>query len=180
MYRVIAPLVNGAASIVCYNIYDGDDNEDNSVTIKGKISAKDYLYASAMIQPYPGEWSIPKDGLIAFDAYNKKVYNLNEGDVEVSLTGLEDRLFHLCLVSNGWSIIGLTEKHLSPATIISPKYASDKVSFQVKQKGEVAIYLEKGEPIATDLSFKKGDNGLWLVNIPENMVNGNIIISKKL
>ena len=68
---------------------------------------------------------------------------------------MSDRLFHLCPVKNGWSIIGLTGKHLAPATVINPLYSENQITFQVKQDGEFAIYLKDGTPKATGLKFKK-------------------------
>ncbi len=174
MYRVIAPLTNGAASIVCYNIYDGDA----PITLKGKITKKDYVNASATIQPYPGEWKLPKEGLIAFDYYSKIVYDLKE-DVDVELTGLEDKLFHLLPIEYGWAIIGNTGKYLSPSTITEPKYTEAEISFKVKEEGEVAIYLKSGLPKSEGLQFVNKGNGLWLCNVPKNKVNTVITILKK-
>lgn len=179
MYRVIAPLANGAASIVCYNIYDGNDNANNDVILKGVIKADDYKHASALIQPYPGEWVLPEEGLVAFDAYNKKLYNLSKKDIEVELTGLEDLLFHICPVKNGWAVIGLTDKHLAPATVIGLSFLKNQVSFQVKQAGELALYVANGTPEANGLKFRKNSDGLWFVKIPNDMINREIIISAK-
>lgn len=174
MYRVIAPLSNGAASIVCYNIYDGD----TPVTLKGKITKNDYVNASAMIQPYPGEWKLPKEGLIAYDYFTKTVYDL-KNDVDVELTGLKDKLFHLLPIQNNWAIIGNTNKYLSPVTVLEPSYSGSSVSFKVKEEGEIALYLKSGSPVSDGLQFIKKENGLWLCNITKEKVNTVITIVKK-
>ncbi len=174
MYRVIAPLSNGAASIICYNIYDGVTD----VTLKGKISKSDYVNASAAIQPYPGEWKLPKEGLIAYDYYSKIVHDLKD-DVNVELTGLNDKFFHLIPIQYGWAIIGNTNKYLSPETVLEPKYNDNEISFKVKEEGEIAIYLKSGSPFSEGLLFENKGNGLWVCTISKDKVNSLITIQNK-
>jgi len=173
LYKTIAPLANGAASIVCYNIYDGDE----PVTISGSISADDYKHASAMMQPYPGEFEVPEEGLFLFDYYKQEGQKLT-GKYKMEITGLNDRLLHLCPIKNGWAIIGRTDKYLSPSTIINPVYSDSEISFSMVEEGEIAIYLKEGTPVADGLSFDKKANGLWTVLIPENQID-KIVIQKK-
>lgn len=92
---------------------------------------------------------------------------------------MEDLLFHICPVKNGWAVIGLTDKHLAPATVIGLSFLKNQVSFQVKQAGELALYVANGTPEANGLKFRKNSDGLWFVKIPNDMINREIIISAK-
>jgi hypothetical protein len=161
LYRVIAPLPNGAASIVCYNLHDRDDN----ATVSGEISAADYSFASALIQPYPGPWAQPQEGLVAYSHFEGKLHTLDK-PLPVSLTGLSDLLVHLLSVRHGWALIGLTDKFLAPATVLDPTFNADSVTFRVREPGTFALYLKTGNPTAKGLIFEAKGNGLWVTQIP--------------
>ncbi len=163
MYRVISPLPNKAASVVCYNIYDKDQN----ATVKGVLSAKDYKHRSAMLHPYTGEAELPTEGLYLYDYYDKEGTVLKD-DYLVSLSGLSDKLFHLCPINKGWALIGLTDKYLSPATVINPQYTKNDVTFELVEGGQFALYLKEGKPKAEGLRFIQKQNNLWLTNIPSD------------
>lgn len=170
LYRTIAPLANGAVSIACYNLYD----EDEPVTIKGSIKPEDYKSGSAMMQPYPGELAIPKEGLYLFDWYEQSGAVLDKA-YPIELTGLSDKLIFLCPIQHGWALIGKTDKYLSPATVIDPKYSADEVSFSLVEGGKVAVYLNTGKPVAEGLTFTEKANGLWETEVPEKMTERIVI-----
>lgn len=173
LYRVIAPLPNGAASIVCYNLHDRDDK----ATVSGKITADDYRHASALIQPYPGPWKQPSGGLIAYNHFEGTVHDL-KNPLPVSLTGFSDRLVHLLPVQHGWALIGLTEKFLSPATILDPSFTDTLASFRVRDPGPFTLYLKSGTPKADGLTFQSRGDGLWVAQIPPNLSNRKIEVSR--
>ena len=172
LYRVIAQLANDAASIVCYNLFDSAAE----TTISGKVSADDYKYASAMSQPYSGEKSLPEEGLFLYD-WQKKSGEVLTSDYEVVLSGLTDRLIHLCPIKNGWAMVGLTNKYLSPATISNLVCNASSVSFEVKEGGTLAFYLKDGVPEADGLKFQQIENGLWETVITKDF-SGKIMINK--
>jgi hypothetical protein len=74
VYRVIAPLSRGAASIVVYNLFHPTSDE----TIKTAVTPDDYAHASGMMQPYPGRWKAPAEGLIVYDWYAGKAQKLDK------------------------------------------------------------------------------------------------------
>lgn len=174
LYRTIAPLANGAASIACYNLYDGDE----PVTIKGTIKPSDYKSASAMMQPYPGEQEIPAEGLYLFDWYEQTGTVLDK-EYAIELTGLADTLVHLCPIRQGWAVVGLTGKYLSPATVLDPNYSADEVSFLLVEGGELALYLKNGKPEAEGLEFTEKSKGLWVTQVPDSMA-GRVSIKRSL
>jgi hypothetical protein len=173
LYRVIAPLPNGAASIVCYNLHDRDDK----ATVTGRIFAEDYRHASALIQPYPGPWKQPACGLIAYNHFEGTIHDL-ENPLPVSLTGFSDHLVHLLPVQHGWAYIGLTEKFLAPATVLDPSFTDTTASFRVREPGPFALYSKSGTPAADGLAFESRGDGLWLTRIPPNLTNRKIVVSR--
>ncbi len=171
LYRVIAPLPNGAASIVCYNLHDRDDK----ATVTGQITADDYRRASAMIQPYPGLWALPAEGLIAYSHFEGTIHSL-EKPLPVSLTGFSDRLVHLLPVRNGWALIGQTDKFLAPATVLDPVFTADSASFRIREAGTFALYLKAGKPAADGLVFESKGNGLWTTKIPAALAGKTLTV----
>ena len=69
--RVMAPLANHAAAFVLYNLHAIPNGETGS----GVITPADYQAAVAMIQPYPGPWPIPDQGLLVYDHQTGKMPN---------------------------------------------------------------------------------------------------------
>lgn len=173
LYRVIAPLPNGAASIVCYNLHDRDDK----ATVTGQITADDYRHASALIQPYPGPWEQPAGGIIAYSHFEGTIHDL-KNPLPVSLTGFSDRLVHLLPVRHGWALIGLTDKYLAPATILDPSLSDSTASFRVRNPGPFALYLKSGTPTADGLAFQSRGDGHWVTQIPPTLTNKKIIVSR--
>lgn len=108
-FKVIAPVNNKSAIIMAVNLNRG-------ITIKSKLSLKDYPNAGGMIQPYKGLWEIPQEGILLYDSYNKTAKPLTK-DFEFELKTREERLFQLSPIIKGWSVIGRTDKYLSAATV---------------------------------------------------------------
>ncbi len=159
-YQVIAPMPNGAASIVSYNLIESESPGKVSAT----VSSRDYQHASALLQPYAGPWQLPANGIVFYDWYLKKIITDKEYNFE--LTGFSDKLVHLLPLHNGVAIIGRIDKYLSPATIHDITFNKDSFSFTLPESGPLAIYLEKGSPQSQQLTFKKGKNGLWVGDMP--------------
>lgn len=174
LYKVIAPLDNGAASIVCYNLYDKAEN----TVISGSISKNDYKSASAMIQPYPGEWSLPAEGLVVYDYYDKKVSKLDD-KYPVTLKGLSDKLLHLCPVNHGWAVIGDVTKYLSPSTVSQISATANQLRFKIKEGGDFYFWMENGKPQCQQGVCKSVAKGLWSLKLDDKFSGKEIVISKK-
>ena len=56
-YYVSAPLENGVAAVVIYNLCV------DSVTVSGTIDSSDYSMTGTLLQPYSGKWKLPEEGL---------------------------------------------------------------------------------------------------------------------
>lgn len=174
LYRIIAPLDNGAASIVCYNLYD----KAEGIEINGSISKDDYKSASAMIQPYPGEWVLPAGGLIVYDYYDKKVSILKD-KYDVTLKGLSDKLLHLCPINDGWAVIGDVTKYLSPSTVSNISATKDQLKFNVNEGGEFFFWMANGKPECKLGTCKDEGDGLWSLKLNDKVAEKEVVITKK-
>ena len=106
-FRVVAPLANGGAAVVVYNL------SDPARELQGYAGPEDYANASVMMQPYPGPLQTPKEGLVAYDWRERKARRLNE-PWRFPMPAFTDRFLLLCPIEDGWSVIGRTDKYLSP------------------------------------------------------------------
>ncbi len=129
-YRVIAPLANGAAAIVAYNLMSPTPAE----AVKTQITAADYTHAGSFIQPAVAAWKIPKEGLVYYDWYEGKGGLLNDG-YSIELKGFSDRFVQLSPVVKGWSVVGCTDKYLSAAAVETIAYAKDKLKIIMAEPG---------------------------------------------
>lgn len=174
LYKVIAPLDNGAASIVCYNLYDKTEDME----INGSISKNDYKSASAMIQPYQGEWELPKEGLVVYDYYDKKAEKLDD-KYDVTLKGLSDKLLHLCPVNNGWALIGDVTKYLSPSTVSNISANKDCLKFNIKEGGDFYFWMADGKPECKMGKCQSEGNGLWSLKLDDKVAGKEIVVTRK-
>ncbi len=171
LYKVIAPLSNGAAAMVCYNI--NDDGGD--IEISGAISPSDYKSASAMLQPYEGEWEIPAEGLILYDLSSRKAVEFKQ-DYNVSLTGISANMFNLCPIRSGWAVIGDTSKYLAPETAKDVKVSSQSLTFTPQTNGEYLFWVKSGKPYCGTKACESKGDGLYSVKANKGQ---DVVISLK-
>ena len=155
LFKVFAPLDNDSVAIHIVNLNDAPKQVETS------ISLKDYKNAGAMIQPYPGPWDVPPQGLVLFDVLEGKGTRLS-GTESISLTKpLAHKLFQLSPVRNGWAFIGRTDKYLCAATgqIVSATNSEFKIS--LTEPGPFAIYSSRGTPKAKGIKFTDIGNGFF-------------------
>lgn len=72
--------------------------------------------------------------MILFDWNNQTATELT-GKQTVELDGFTDRLFHLCPIHDGWAVIGIQEKYLSPAAVRILSSTPDKLVLNVLSPG---------------------------------------------
>lgn len=171
-YYVSAPLANGAAAIVAYNLCV------DSVMVSGSVNAADYAMTGTLIQPYSGEWKQPKEGLFLYDYKAHTGYALGKKSHNFQISGFDDRLFFLIPVYKGWAIIGRTDKYLSPGTVSDIKYKENSIELTLPENGTFDFWLKKGTPYAENITFTALGNGIWRANV-KNVSNNRITIFKK-
>jgi hypothetical protein len=155
LFKVFAPLANNSVAIHISNL------NRTPKQVETFISLKDYNNASAMMQPYPGPWKIPTEGLVLFDILEGKGRKFSDTE-SISLTEpLAHKLFQLSPVRKGWSFIGRTDKYLCAATgkIVSASNSELKVS--LTEPGPFAIYSSTGTPKAKGIKFTDIGNGFF-------------------
>ncbi len=164
LYRVMAPLPNKSAAFVLYNLHR--DLEGGEPELSGSIGPGDYAAASAMIQPYPGRWAIPDEGLLVYDHYTQKASKMGEGGYKVIIKGFGDRLLQVSPIQHGWSVIGRTDKFLSSAAVEVLAVDDDRLTLRLREAGPFAIWLSTGRPKAEALTFVSQDDHLYVSTIP--------------
>ena len=167
IYMVSAPLHNGAAAIVGYNL------SIDSCTIQGEITATDYKMTGTLLQPYNGYWKIPEEGLYLYDYHYKKGAKLNS-NYKFSISGFDDRYFLLLPIYQDWALIGCVNKYLAPETVSNVKYESNMLSFTLHEAGEVDFWLGHGTPISHDAKIIDLGEGHWRA-VPHKLNENQII-----
>ncbi|MHC4502442.1 MAG: Sip1-related alpha-galactosidase [Planctomycetota bacterium] len=163
-YRVVAPLPGGSVSVVAYNLYHGKGGKVPA-NIKMKVTPDDYARASAMVQPYPGAWKLPGEGLAYYDWHTGKGGKLAK-EYAFELKGFIDRLVHLCPVKKGWAVIGRTDKYLSPVAVEVLSAGPSELKLRMVESGPLAVWSQRGVPRAKGLTFKDAGDGLYKADLP--------------
>lgn len=168
VYYVIAPLTGKSAAVVAYSL-----SNKNTAPVNVDITPQDYTYADAMVQPYPGRRQLPPEGLVYYDWYEKQG-GLLKDKYAFSLQNMEDRLVLLCEVNNGWSVIGLENKYLSPVSVREFKAEKDKLTVVLQESAPFVIYSDKPVLRCTNASHKELGNGFYRI-IPTSGENRFVI-----
>jgi hypothetical protein len=171
-YRVIAPLRQGAAAVVAYNLYDPSEE-----SIAAAVTAEDYVHAGGMMQPYPGRWKVPDEGLVVYDWYAGKTARLGKS-YAFELKGFSDRLLHLCPIQKGWAVIGRTDKYLSPAAVEILSVTESELRLRMNESGPLGIWTATGAPSAKGLSFENKRNGLWIADVQPGRRNMEVTVRR--
>lgn len=134
-YRVFAPTGDGAVSLICYNLNTSPLHH----TVEATISKADYLLRETMTD----KASPQEKRVVLYDWAGQTATEL-VADKQTVLDGFTDRLFHLCPVDNGWAVIGIQEKFLSPATVKIISCNPQQLTLDVLCRGTVRVWVESG------------------------------------
>lgn len=159
LYRTVTPLANASVAIVVYNL------SPNESPLSTSIKADCYTKASGMIQPYPGDWEMPSEGILAYDWYQQSAQPLKDG-YEVKIDGFGDRLVHLIPINNGWAIVGNPDKYLSPASYTILESNKKSISIELMEEGPFVLWCKDKTPITEGMTFKSLGDNLWKVKLP--------------
>lgn len=150
----MAPLDGQAAAIGVFNLTLGN------ASVEARITAADYQAASALIQPYPGPWPLPTEGVLVFDWDTGQAHKL-EGSYRIDVPNYSARLLLLCPISNGWAVIGRTDKYLSPAGVEVIASDARTLSLRLKESSPVVVWSATGTVESPDADFANLGGGLW-------------------
>lgn len=134
-YRIFAPTGDEAISIICYNLNTSPADK----TVKSYIKQEDYFNGKKIENS--SLYSSAPDGIIAFD-WEKQTAEVLNADKEIKLEGFTDRLFHLCPIRQGWAVIGIQEKFLSPATVQILSRTNDMLILNAHCTGTLKVWVE--------------------------------------
>lgn len=143
-YRVFAPTGDEAVSIICYNLNTSPAHKEVESHIK------------------PQDYSLRKDASAA-SSDRILAYNWNEQTAEVlttnkvvKLNGFTDYLCHLCPIRQGWGVIGIQEKYLSPATVQIIARTTNTLTLDVHCTGTLKVWVESnGKQELRSIPIKK-------------------------
>ena len=132
-YRVFAPTGDEAVSIICYNLNTSPAYKE----IKTYLKPDDY---SLRENTTNSSTSIPSR-ILAFN-WKEQTAGILTASKEMKLKGFTDCLFHLCPIRQGWAVIGIQEKYLSPATVQILARSNDTLTLDVLCTGTLRVWVE--------------------------------------
>lgn len=132
-YRVFAPTGDEAVSLICYNLNTSPSHHQVETT----ISPADYSLRETM----SGKAAPRAERILLYD-WEKQTAEVLTADKQIALEGFTDRLFHLCPIRNGWAVVGIQEKFLSPATVEVISSSSKQLKLNVLCPGNLRVWAE--------------------------------------
>ncbi|AQQ09727.1 Alpha-galactosidase [Sedimentisphaera cyanobacteriorum] len=162
-YRVAAPLPNGSAAVIAYNLAIPTPDKP----LEASVKEADYTKAGSFIQPAGQSWQIPEEGLVYYDWYQKAGGKLNS-EYKFELKGFSDRFVQLSPIKKGWAVIGRPDKYLSASAVESIKYAPEKLTVEFVQSGPLVVYNKRPVQCSEAEKIDNLGNGLWKLKLPQN------------
>jgi Raffinose synthase or seed imbibition protein Sip1 len=149
LLRVIAPLRNGMATLGIFHL---ESEQASGQPITALIGPQIYRQASSMMQPREKPWTLPAEGVVAYDVLRKTAHLLSDA-YAVSMSEFGCVLLQLCPVWNGWSLVGREDKYLPGAAVRDVQYANDQMSFLVEEEGRIVVWSAQGTPAIHDVAM---------------------------
>ncbi|MFM8763809.1 MAG: Sip1-related alpha-galactosidase [Spartobacteria bacterium] len=134
-YLVGAPLPNGVAAVVAYNL------TEPTRPVTGTIGASDYIDAAGLLDRGPHQWPEADEGLVLYDWPRGTARRL-EGDWSFTLDGFADCFLLLSPIRCGWAVIGRTDKYLSPAGVEVLDVTNAEIVLRVMEEGPIAVWRD--------------------------------------
>ena len=133
-YRVAAPVGNDAMALICYNLNVSSQYQ----CVKASIRKEDYMLRNSFEQVSPNS----EERILLYSWESRDAKELSDSTT-FELTGFTDQLFHLCPIRKGWSVIGIQEKYLSPATVQITSLTDSRLELNVLCTGTLKVWIEK-------------------------------------
>ncbi|PWE01371.1 Sip1-related alpha-galactosidase [Marinilabilia rubra] len=171
-YRVVAPLPNGAAAFVAYNLAHPTPQQ----IVKTQISTQDYQHAGSFIQPAVPKWKVPEEGLVYYDWYDGKGGLLND-QYKIELDGFSDCFVQLSPVKKGWSVVGCIDKYLAAAAIDAIEYNQSELKLTMIEPGTLVVYNKKPVKCAMASKVEELGGGLWKIYFPKGKEKVDVTVT---
>lgn len=159
VFRVIAPLEDQVAAIALFNFAEVEK------PLEGSISATDYPYAGELLQPSDGPWELPNEGLLVYDQATQAVVSLDEG-LSAEVENFGAKLFLLYPKTQGWAVIGRTDKYLPSAAVKVQSVSKDQIVFTLHESGPLTIWSDQGAPQLKGAIFESLGEHLYHAELP--------------
>jgi hypothetical protein len=143
------------------------------IPVNVTVRPEHYEQANVMLQPAEDPWEVPQEGLLFYDAYAGTARPMR-GEESFVLERFDDRLMFLCPIRSGWSVIGRTDKYLSPSTVRIVLESPAELLLEVAESGPVTIWNRDGNVAADSYPCHPMGGGLWRVDLP--LENGARIV----
>lgn len=158
-FRVIAPLSDGSAALVVYNL------TEPVCPVDAEITPEDYTHAGGMDQP-PKPWPLPEEGLVIYDWRGGTAERLDTSK-SVRIEGFADAFFLLCPIRSGWAVIGRADKYLAPLAVKATVCSDTVLLLELPEPGPVRIWKEASSVQCDQADVKNLGHGLWEIRVPE-------------
>ena len=129
--------------------------------LRGTISPEDYTQASAMIQPFPGFWELPEEGLVIYDWKEERGQVLGNDGIDFEIGGFGHKLFLVSPIEKGWSVIGRNDKYLGPSTVDIVKSSQEELVIRMEEPGSIVLYSGNRSLKSSEFDFKSIGNGFY-------------------
>ncbi|HET6445371.1 MAG TPA: Sip1-related alpha-galactosidase, partial [candidate division Zixibacteria bacterium] len=164
-----APLPNRTAVFHVVNI-DGPQS-DHGKRLDTVVTVDNYRNASGLMQPYPGQWPVPEEGLYVYDSFSGTGQLMPEEGYTVYIEGFRDALLQVSPIVNGWSVIGRTDKYLSAAVVEILENTTKTLRIKLNEGGAFAVYSSHKAPVCEEVTFVDKGNGLYQAKMPAGKQN---------
>lgn len=147
-YRVFAPTGEEAMTIVCYNLNTSPKHH----SVEAMVGKEDYSLRETMMGSMAGKATKSNRRLkrgkntqrILLYDWEKQAAEELTTERHISLHGFCDKLFHLCPIIDGWGVVGIKEKYLSPATVRIVRRSRHSITLEALCPGTLMVWAEKG------------------------------------
>lgn len=129
-YRVSAPAGDEAVALICYNLNVSPQHRQVTACIR----PEDYLL----------QGEAPTESAVLLFDWKEQTAEKLTAVKQVELNGFTDRLFHLCPIRQGWAVVGIQKKYLSPATVEILERTDRTLTLNVRCPGTLRVWVEGG------------------------------------
>ncbi|MDC0584308.1 Sip1-related alpha-galactosidase [Bacteroidales bacterium] len=174
--KVFALKESGLAKNHAWQLIKAVNELAKEAPVSGQLTTNIYKNASAMMQPYKGEWEIPNEGLMCYNWKSGEIVDL-KNEVTFSIDEFNDMLFHIVPKQNGWAIVGDVSKYLSPAGYELKASTNEELTLGLKEGGIIRLW-KKCDHLSSNVgTVTKVDKNFWQIEVDKSVKE--IIVNAK-
>jgi hypothetical protein len=159
LFRVLAPLPNACAAFGVFHL------ETNDAPLTSEIGPQHFRESSNMMQPYPGPWRLPEEGLVLYDVLSRRALRLDKPHT-IRMSTFGASLFQLSPVHSGWSMIGAVDKYPPAAAVQNVLFQRDLMQLSLFEAMPCVVWSSYGTPAFKGTPLTPLGPHLFLAEIP--------------